>query len=527
MIVNKRKRGFSLLELILALSVGSAIALIKFQNMVHEQEDIQAAAVGQQIKQVGEAVNRYIAVRFDKLSTLSAAASTGSDPGPRTCSNSTCTITYETLINEGLLPSSFAGINANKSEYKIVLKRDGTSPNYVINGLVTTTDSWSDDGKVRYDLLGKAMYAAGIDSAMTKSTTQADGFKGAWSEKSSDFSNITKAGQLAYRVGYDSSMYSVYLRRDGTLPMTGNLNMGENDINSAKDITASGTGTFGGEVTAHNGYGDAITLGGTDDNDYEIRLGSAKPLTVYSPEAGSNTVIFQVGNDTKLQRIGTNGYSPSDMPTGWTGGVRTWDVLAGGTVGVLPKGTSTASGTTTNDLAAYINQNGHVYASTLVKSGGDIEASGNLSVSGSAEVDGAITSSSTITSNERLTTNEYLKINKIASVGASCSDNGLQARTTDGLILSCVSGIWKSANISDATNYYGDIKCTNKTGQSIAYCPSGTTMISGGWQMTSWSDDDGRNSPDSSYPDPSINGWRMTAPGGEGGCFRAVVMCSK
>jgi hypothetical protein len=30
---------------------------------------------------------------------------------------------------------------------------------------------------------------------------------------------------MAYRVGYDSAMYSVYLRRDGH-PMTGDLNMG-------------------------------------------------------------------------------------------------------------------------------------------------------------------------------------------------------------------------------------------------------------------------------------------------------------
>lgn len=78
---------------------------------------------------------------------------------------------------------------------------------------------------------------------------------------------------LAFRVGYNSALYALYLRRDGTLPMTGNLNMGGHSIINVKDITAAGAGSFGGNITsngninaaheviAHNGYGDTITLG--------------------------------------------------------------------------------------------------------------------------------------------------------------------------------------------------------------------------------------------------------------------------
>jgi hypothetical protein len=78
------------------------------------------------------------------------------------------------------------------------------------------------------------MQEAGIDSGMTQSATVASGLQGAWKETSTDYNNINSAGLMAYRVGYDSAMYSVYLRRDGTLPMTGDLNMGGNDINNAK-----------------------------------------------------------------------------------------------------------------------------------------------------------------------------------------------------------------------------------------------------------------------------------------------------
>lgn len=57
MIDMKIIKGFSLLELILALGIGTAISFIKFQDMKAEQENIIAQAVGEQIKQIGEAVN--------------------------------------------------------------------------------------------------------------------------------------------------------------------------------------------------------------------------------------------------------------------------------------------------------------------------------------------------------------------------------------------------------------------------------------------------------------------------------------
>ena len=275
----KLKKGFSLLELTLVLGIGVAVAFIKFQDMKNEQENINADIAGQEIQRIGSAVNNYISLRYDKLSTLSNAAGNGTDPGPRTCSGSICTITYQTLINEGILPSGYVPKNSfSSTDYTIQLKRSGTSPNYVIDGVVLTNAAWVEGGRVRYDLLGKAMQSAGIDSATTKTTSQMNGFGGTWTLQQSDFSAINKQGLLGFRVGYNASLYSAYLRRDGTLPMTGNLDMGNQDIKNAKNVTASGTGTFGGEgyfgsnvnsggnitaaaqVIAHNGYGDKITL---------------------------------------------------------------------------------------------------------------------------------------------------------------------------------------------------------------------------------------------------------------------------
>jgi hypothetical protein len=45
------------------LGVGSMMAFMRFQDMKNEQETVMAKAVGQQMKQIGEAVNGYINIR--------------------------------------------------------------------------------------------------------------------------------------------------------------------------------------------------------------------------------------------------------------------------------------------------------------------------------------------------------------------------------------------------------------------------------------------------------------------------------
>ncbi|CRY75393.1 shufflon system plasmid conjugative transfer pilus tip adhesin PilV [Yersinia intermedia] len=305
--IKQYKKGFSLLELVLVLGVGTAMAFIKFQDMKNEQEVAIANTVGAQIKQVGEAVNRYISIRYDKLSTLTSSTSQSNDPGPRVCSSNGCEITYQTLINEGLLPVSYTGMNANKSSYKVLLKRSGIAPNYVIDGLVMTTAIWNEGGKVRYDLLGKAMQSAGIDSGMTRSPTVASGYGGQWNEKSSDYSNITTEGLLAYRVGYDSSMYSAYLRRDGTLPMTGALNMGGKSINNAKDITAADT--VMAEIlksTGSTNVGGALTVVGNSalTGPVEVRSTlSVSGASTYGGVVQVNNVINATGNITSFGQV--------------------------------------------------------------------------------------------------------------------------------------------------------------------------------------------------------------------------------
>ncbi|HCJ6663737.1 TPA: shufflon system plasmid conjugative transfer pilus tip adhesin PilV [Citrobacter freundii] len=425
---KQNKKGFSLLELILVLGVGSMMAFMRFQDMKTEQENVMAKAVGQQMKQIGEAVNGYINIRYDKLSTLTSSSSQSSDPGPRTCNGSGCEITYQTLINEGLLPVSYTGVNAQKSSYKIMLKRSGATPNYVVNGLITTTLPWSESGKLRYDLLGKAMQEAGIDSGMTRTTSNAFGYGGQWSETSANFNNITSAGQLAFRVGFNSALYSVYLRRDGTLPMTGNLNMGGQSVYNAQDITAAGTTTTGILET------NTATVGAT------LNVAGVTTLASDLNVSGNGQVNGNLNSNKTLS--GATVTSRSETYT------QNWfRTLGDGGIYFQKYGGGWNMGDTAT-INAYGGKNVQTSAGFY---GGYIKSTGNIDANG------------------RVNAGEFIYINGQANVGWGCSPNGLQGRTPKGAILSCVNGVWKSSSariertqflVSSGSNY-GDI-CQSK-----------------------------------------------------------------
>lgn len=440
---KQNKKGFSLLELILVLSVGSMMAFIKFQDMKNNQENMMADTVGNQIKQIGEAVNRYISIHYDKLSTLSSSSSQSSDPGPRTCYSNGCEITYQTLVNEGFLPVGYTGVNMQKSSYKIVLKRAGTAPNFVINGLITTTSPWLEGRKYRYDLLGKAMQVAGIDSGMTQSAALVSGLQGAWTETSSAFNNITAAGLLAYRVGYDSSMYSVYLRRDGTLPMTGNLNMGNQDINNARNITAAGTITT--EVLRTSG---AAVIDTTLDVGGVATLNSDLIVAGHGQVNGNLNSNKTVSGTTITSRGET--YTNNWFRTMGDGGIYFqkygggWNMTDSNTITAYNgKNIQTSAGL----YGGYVKSTGNIDANGTVNAG-YVWASGNLNSNyvhsnGNIDAVGQVYGAGGVVSGGRTTVGEYLQLNGVAYAGNGCSPNGLQGRAVDGSILSCTNGVWK------------------------------------------------------------------------------------
>lgn len=57
----KKRRGFTLIELFLVIAISMGISFLSFQKLVQDSDNTTAKVAGQQINQLGEAVNSYIA----------------------------------------------------------------------------------------------------------------------------------------------------------------------------------------------------------------------------------------------------------------------------------------------------------------------------------------------------------------------------------------------------------------------------------------------------------------------------------
>ncbi|HEI0160781.1 TPA: shufflon system plasmid conjugative transfer pilus tip adhesin PilV [Escherichia coli] len=156
-----------------------------------------------------------------------------------------------------------------------------------------------------------------------------------------------------------------------------------------------------------------------------------------------------------------------------------------------------------------------------------IRAVNNKGITTEGELKGGKVSGGTVRSEGRLSTGEYLQLEKTATAGTSCSPDGLVGRDSKGAILSCQSGSWKGNKEKEHFTVYGTSGCGHTV--SYAVCPSGSTLVSGGYQLTAWSQDNRNpfNSPDSTYPDWANNRWIVGGTGTITSCFRSVALCAR
>ncbi|UWC50062.1 hypothetical protein [Klebsiella aerogenes] len=335
--------GFTLIEILLVIGVIMIMSIIKIRDINEETENLQSKMLASQIKTVADATNAFLVLKYSELSTLSVSGCNSS--------NQTCSITLQQLNDEDLLPPNFATTTILGQPYQIQLKRTGNAPNYMISGIVLTKGTKANNATPSRVFMGKVLKEIGREGGLNKDKGNITGTAGGWSADSNLFPILSeKVNYIGSAVGSLSGAYYVYLRRDGTLPMTGDLNMDGHNIYNVKNLTATG----------------ALT--------------------------------------------------------------------------------------TTGDI-----------------SGKDINATGNISVSGAANVN-------TLESTGRATVGEFIQLNGQATVGATCSPNGLQGRTSAGEHVSCINGVWSKLSLTgslysvrfDATTAgSGDVFKTLNLGQHL------------------------------------------------------------
>ncbi len=414
-----KNRGFSLIEILLVIGIMFAMMLFKVQEINDSNMTNLSNVFSDQLKTVSNAVNAYINLNYANLSTMTSIPD-GQQYGPLNCNSNTnnCTITIETLKDAYLLNHNFNEQSILGNGYSIQLNRAGVSPNFMISGLVISNGENQRTGEVDNVFIGNVIKDIGADGGLMKNKGVMSGIYSGWNTNSLTYDMLNdKKDYVGVQVGYSANMYSIYLRRDGTLPMTGALNMDGHNINNIQDFNAYGNGvingtlnvdkdsTIGGNekvkgnissdknisaqgnvtagnwLVAHNGGGNTMYIGGDSAphadgslaNDYEIKMDTAKPLTIW------NTAMSSDRSKTLLEVWGSQ------------------KVL------------------------------GNLTVSSANTANGDISASGNIK------------SNSTVSGN-------YLKVNSVSQVGATCSEQGLISKDANGKVLSCVNGKWAGIN---------------------------------------------------------------------------------
>ncbi len=513
-----RQSGLSLIEVLIAVGLSLLLSAVIVDQMRVKSESDQTYAVGQSMREVGSAFDTYIALRYNKLVLLTnvgnssvctghlitnpldpSAAGTAADPGPRCCdpASGICSVNSDTLRRNGLLPNSFSGYNAYGAQYVYEIRVQGTSPNYIVDGIVYTSTPYVTGGATpRYDLLGAAMQTAGADSGMTRtSATNIEGLNGAWQE--SGFSDVNQLGLLAMRAGYGTSGYAAYLRLDGASAMTGDLDMGGNGIDNAGQINAKGVTLPGKSTSTGLAMGNVIISTTADGNSAVIYT----PGTVYTSNLSGGYAPIQTGS------ANINGDATV------TGTVTASSLISTG--GVTAQGDS------------FHVQGAHGFVNDTYNGGWYMQDSTWLRSYNDKNVyTGGEVRANTMTALTKLNVGD--NVHTVAP-GSACSyalGIGLAQSNANNEILQCRNSVWTP--ISGASVQVVNGATTSPGGSAAATCPIGTTVTGGGWRLATYSPGSGANTQAAPIAnEPSGNGWYIQAGTITGNStFQAYALCA-
>lgn len=258
MILKKKNKGFTLIELILVmgLSTTALLSYLKYESAKSDQR--RAQIVGEQFKDVGDALTTYLSkesaallanIPANTTTTLNMQLLRNINSNGTTGAGNCYPTVPTVLCGRPYLPSTFNNTNAFGSNYVLQVRNESAG----LTGLVLSSAPVCKErslacgalNPVRLDLAGYAVRSMGANGGLVAAGAgTVTGYNAGWSENNARFGGINATGQIAFRSG--SSLISsvtfdnTYLKLDGTNAMRGNMNMGNWDINNATNITYNG-----------------------------------------------------------------------------------------------------------------------------------------------------------------------------------------------------------------------------------------------------------------------------------------------
>ncbi len=356
----QKEKGFSLLEIVMALAITAIATASLIQLSSDAQEQIKASAIADQMKVIYQASQAYLQANSQALATATAGGVI-SIPVATTVAGGLPPAGYNgalpSLQGGGYLPGAFINSNGYGQQMVVLFRMDPVNPGN-IEGMVATiggsTITDANLGRIanRIGAPGGA-YMHNPPSATPFGTIA--GVGGGWSTQASGWTSasgpLTYGHPMAYLSLAQSTALTDYLYR---------YNIGIPEANTMHtDLIMSGANpAIGGQ--ARNNIDQAGTVDTTG-----VSNTAATDVYVNQPLSVSGGV-------------GTNGLDPSnpaEMPNGWSG-VTTQQVYAN----TLATGVG-------GQVNAMIDQNGNGNVVTWTV-GSNLSVGGNANVNGFANVNG-------------------------------------------------------------------------------------------------------------------------------------------
>ncbi|MFY9329190.1 MAG: hypothetical protein WAO76_14435 [Georgfuchsia sp.] len=372
-----KQAGYLLIEAALALALSGILLYYQLGQQQRALAEQMGATQGDQMKTLADGLNAYTVTNYSTILNNTSVTGIALTRQP----------TVAELAALGFLPTAFSANNFFGGGYTTSLSLNPPAcvlPNCNIMGYVAMTTPILVSGVYNPNVVGAALAKMGADGGASNVTAPAtiSGFNAGWSIPNPV--GGTPAGILAMRVGSGAAQFAQFLRRDGSLAMLGNLDMGNFSISNA------GTISLGAVVSS----GAACTTNGTLARD---ATGNVMACVSGSyQQAGGGQWKNPVANFAALPAVGN-----------MAGDVRL-----------------------TTDFGRAYSWTGAAWSALAVDQSGNLTIPNNLSVTGSSTLN-------TLAGNLQITTT--------ATSGVACSPNGRLAQDGTGLLLTCHSSVWQKA----------------------------------------------------------------------------------
>lgn len=404
---HRRTRGFALMELILAISISAVLAIWANQELANRSQETLARGGGTYLMTVAQAVERHVFLNFLDLSAGNPIAGTAVDLQP----------TLPELIALNRLRVGFPLGMPTRQAVRIDITRTACpgAGCQITSTVCTTTPITLGTGITRFDLAAAMLEEQNGRGGQARLNDGAN-IRGAALNVPNPMGNVE--GIVCGSSFVDVGMFDSFVRIGDT-----------RDPALAGPLTVAGATTLNGATTINN------TLNVTGAT-------TLNTLTFNSATVGP--CISLLGGAQGRAAFGCA--NPNDVPAGYTGGVRSADVVASGNV------------LASDNPGAFTGANGN-YALVTANNGAgvaEIRTSGRAAadrltplgqfVSGSACAaadEGSIARMQGGPGLVACTLGSWRVFAFQAAAGDACAPNGATARDASGRTLVCLAGAFQ------------------------------------------------------------------------------------